>query len=209
MNEIKENEKNTKGNKRKIIIVILLFIVLAIGTTYAWLTLRIEGNETNTIVAGTLSLVIENEDEFINISGAEAIPLTKETALKKENNIYTFELTNNGNIDSEYKIYLDIEDENEEETIPNNMIRYILTKNNYSRDDILLSESKKETEDERNNGKIILDSSSFDSESKALKPEETNTYSLRVWIDEEATSEIAKHTFIAKIRVVGTQTDTD
>ena len=125
MNEIKENEKNTKGNKRKIIIVILLFIVLAIGTTYAWLTLRIEGNKTNTIVAGTLSLVIENEDEFINISGAEAIPLTKETALAKEDNIYTFELTNNGNIDSEYKIYLDIEDENEEETIPNNMIRDI------------------------------------------------------------------------------------
>lgn len=206
MNEIKENKK---GNSRKIIIIILLFIVLAIGTTYAWLTLRIEGNETNTIVAGTLSLVIENEDEFINISGAEAIPLTKETALTRENNIYTFELTNNGNTDSEYKIYLDIEDENEEETIPNHMIRYILTKNNHSREDILLSESNKETEDERNNGKIILDSSSFDSDAKVLKPDETNTYSLRVWIDEEATSEIAKHTFTAKIRVVGTQTDTD
>lgn len=197
-------EKQKKHGKKIIVVGLLLFIVI-LGSTYAWLTLSIRSDKKNTIVAGTLSLVLE-EDEGIQILKEEAIPLTKETALTKENNIYHFELKNDGNIDSEYKVYLEIENEGEDTVIPNQFIRYMLTKNDVVGDDLLLSEALKESTDGDNKNKIILDSSNFDSSAKVLKPESSNTYSLRLWIDEEATNEIANKTFSAKIKVVATQT---
>ena len=40
-----------------------------------------------------------------------------------------------------------------------------------------------------------------------LKPEESITYDLRLWLAEEATSEIAGEEFIAKITIEGGQTN--
>lgn len=198
-------EEKQKKSGKKVIIFGLLLLIVILGSTYAWLTLSIHSDKKNTIVAGTLSLILD-EDEGIEILKGEAIPLTKETALTKENNIYNFELKNDGNIDSEYKIYLDIENEGEDTVIPNQFIRYMITKNDVVGDDLLLSEAIKESVDGDYKNKIILDSSNFDSNAKVLKPESTNTYSLRLWIDEDATNEIANKTFNAKIKVVATQT---
>lgn len=197
-------EKLNHSNK-KLVVIIAILLVAIIGGTYAWLALTIFGKNTNTIVAGTLSLKLD-EHEYIDISGADAIPSSKETALSKDNNVYNFELENDGNVDSEYTIYLDIETE-DDNTIPTDAIRYILTKNDISNEDKLLSEAPTEILGGDNQGKLILDSSNLDSNSQVLKPKDKNKYSLRLWIDSNATESISGKTFSAKIKIVATQTD--
>lgn len=197
----KHEKKRTSVN---LIMICLILLVMIIGVTYAWLIKTIYGNNVNSMTVGILSLNLE-EHEYINITGEDAVPLSKTTALSKTNNIYNFDITNNGNTDSEYTIYLEVENENGINTIPNNLIRYILTKNNVDNDDLLLSNAPKESLTGEDNGKIILDSSNLNNNSKVLKPNETNNYSLRLWIDETATSAITNCIFKSKIKVVATQ----
>ncbi len=203
--EKKTKKDNNKYNK--IILAIFVLLLLLIGGTYAWITVTLHSEKTNTIVTGTLSLTLD-EHEYIDLSNQKvAIPLSKTDALKQDNNIYRFDLTNDGDIDSEYTIYLDIQNDTGLPTIPNDCIRYILTKDDIDRSDELLSSAKIEQTQGSNYGKIILDSSNYDLSSTVLTPGQTNKYSLRLWIDEKATSEIANHEFKAKLKVVATQTD--
>ena len=198
--------KKSNHNNKKLIIIIVILLITIIGGTYAWLSFTIFGKSTNTVVAGNLSLKLD-EHEYINISGAEAIPSSKETALSKDNNVYNFEIENDGNVDSEYTIYLEILNQNQNDIIPNDAIRYILTKNDISSEDKLLSEAPTEILEGDNQGKIILDSSNLDSNSQMLQPGDKNKYSLRLWIASDATSSISGKIFSAKIKIVATQTD--
>lgn len=203
-------KKKVQLNNKILIVACVLLVIAIIGTAYALYMQVLYGEETNTIVAGTLSINL-HEHEYIDISGKDAIPLTKETALSQTNNLYNFDLENDGNINSKYTIYLEIEEEEGTESIPTNCIRYILTKNNVARTDQLLSEAPTEQNTGDNQGKIILDSSNYDSDSKVLVPgeENANKYSLRLWIDENATTAIANHVFKAKLKIVATQTDVE
>lgn len=200
------NNKSVSNNTKRLIISSAILLVVVLGITYAWLSITIFAENTNTVVAGTLSLKLD-EHEYIDIAGEDAIPISKEIALEKKNNVYSFEIENNGNVDSEYTIYLDVLNETDDEIIPNNLIRYMFTKNEISSQDKLLSEAPMESLEGENKGKIVLDSSNFDSSSQALKPGNKNTYSLRLWIDSNATTDIAGKVFSAKIKIVATQTD--
>ena len=174
-------KKKVQLNNKILIVACVLLVIAIIGTAYALYMQVLYGEETNTIVAGTLSINL-HEHEYIDISGKDAIPLTKETALSQTNNVYNFDLENDGNINSKYTIYLEIEEE-----------------------------EPTEQNTGENQGKIILDSSNYDSNSKVLVPgeENANKYSLRLWIDEKATTAIANHVFKAKLKIVATQTDVE
>ena len=83
--EKKTKKDNNKYNK--IILAIFVLLLLLIGGTYAWITVTLHSEKTNTIVTGTLSLTLD-EHEYIDLSNQKvAIPLSKTDALKQDNNI--------------------------------------------------------------------------------------------------------------------------
>ncbi len=97
-------------------------------------------------------------------------------------------MTNNGDVNSDYTIYLDdVALEEGDEKLSDSAIKYNITKNNVNKITALLSTSDR-----------VLDSG-------LIRPGESYTYDLRLWVDENATIEEANKVFKGKIRVVADQ----
>ena len=56
-----EEQKEKKKFQKWPIVVLVLFIVLLIGSAFAWFTLNLTGTKTNIIKAGSLSMVLDDE----------------------------------------------------------------------------------------------------------------------------------------------------
>mgnify|MGYP001624878015 FL=1 len=122
--------------KKKIIIlsiVIIGLLLIVTGVTYSILSFRVEGNEVNIVKAGILKIDID-ENEPITL--LEAYPIS--TDLGMEGAPYTFTVSNTGDIDAIYRIYLDdVELDAGIERLSDSSIRYSLTKDgNYLTDTV-------------------------------------------------------------------------
>ena len=177
-----------KNNKKVIIISVAIILILLIGIAYAYLRTTLQGQEEYVIRAGTLDLVLGEDNELtlergIPIEDSEGISL----------NGFSFSLTNNGNIETDYTIYLDdIPLDEGESRIPDSSIRYSLTRN-----DEVIGPKNLTTIGSDPNRRVDFGTIGID---------ETINYTLRIWIDYDATSEEAGgKTFKAKLRVVATQ----
>ena len=185
-----------KNNKKLLIIVLVLTLVLAIGTTYAWLRLTKNSNTVNKITAGNLELVLDD-------TTSEGIKLVNEVPRSyrqgMETKEYTFTLTNK-NSTSNYSLSLkDLEkytDEDGKETviaaenrINDAKIRYILLK-----DGEVASADKSKILTDR-----VIDSGT-------IKKGQTISYTLRVWIDSRAETDIMGKIFNAQLSLVAEQT---
>ena len=91
-----------KRNKKILIVAIAIILILLIGITYASLRTTLEGQEEYVIRAGSLDLVLDEGNELIL---EKVIPI--EDSEGQSLNGFSFSLTNNGNIETDYKIYLD------------------------------------------------------------------------------------------------------
>ncbi len=178
------------SDKKKIIILgsVLLVILVALGITYAYLRTTLEGQKDYVIRAGTLDLILTEDNELtlekqIPIEDSEGIAL----------NGFNFSLTNEGNIDTDYTIYLDDIPLDEGETrIPDSAIRYSLTRN-----EEVIGPKDLTTMGSDPNRRVDFGTIAVD---------ETINYTLRIWIDYDATKEEASgKTFKGKLRVVATQ----
>ncbi len=96
---MKKNSKGTYG-----LMVITALLIVLIGVSYAWLMITLKADKFNVIKAGSLSLRLKEENE-IGIRQDLAVPVVDEVGLKSE--AFTFTLENNGNITSNYTIFLD------------------------------------------------------------------------------------------------------
>ena len=177
-----------KNNKKVIIISVAIILILLIGVAYAYLRTTLQGQEEYVIRTGTLDLVLTEDNELtlergIPIEDSEGISL----------NGFSFSLTNNGNIETDYTIYLDdIPLDEGESRIPDSSIRYSLTRN-----DEVIGPKNLTTMGSDPNRRVDFGTIGID---------ETINYTLRIWIDYDATSEEAGgKTFKAKLRVVATQ----
>ena len=181
-------KETLKENKKFIIIALVIIVLLLIGVTYAYLRTALEGEEEYVIRAGTLDLTMDEGNELTLES---VIPLEDEEGMKL--NGFTFSLTNNGNIESDYSIYLDdIALEEGEKRIPDSSIRYSLTKN----EEVFMTRNMT-TMGSNPNRRVDFGTIGVD---------ETVNYTLRIWIDYNATSEEAGgKSFKGKLRVVATQ----
>ena len=120
-----KSNKSFVEKRSKQLVIIAIALIAVIGISYAWLTLVLSGTKSNKIVAGNLVLNLEDEGDGINIEGAS--PVSDEVGKTYET--YDFTLTNTGNIDAEYTIYLDNAAITEgSEFMVNNAIRYSLVK---------------------------------------------------------------------------------
>ena len=177
-----------KNNKKFIIIGVFIIILLIIGIAFAYLRTTLYGEKEYVIRAGSLGLILEEDNELtlekqIPIEDSEGMTLTG----------FDFRLINQAEIETDYTIYLDdIPLEEGETRMPDSAIRYSLTKN----------EKAGSADDLSNMGvnpNRVVDSGS-------IAVDETINYTLRIWIDYDATTEEASgKTFKGKLRVEASQ----
>ncbi len=177
-----------KNNKKLIIISSIIIILLLIGISFAYLVTTIHGTKEYVIRAGSLGLRLEEGNE---LTLEKQIPL--EDSEGQSLTGFNFSLVNEGNIDTDYTIYLDDIALSEGETrMPDSAIRYSLTRNDVVGDADNLSNMGVNPNRVVDTGSIAVD--------------ETINYTLRIWIDYDATTEDAGgKTFKGKLRVVASQ----
>ncbi len=177
-----------KNNKKIIIIGVAIIILLLIGIAFAYLVTTLHGQEEYVLRAGTLNLELDDKNE---LTLSSQIPLEDKEGMTLEG--FNFSLINHGNIETDYTIYLDDIALDEGETrMPDSSIRYSLTKNEVAGSPDNLSNMGANPNRVVDKGSIAVD--------------ETINYTLRIWIDYDATSEEAGgKTFKGKLRVVATQ----
>ncbi len=162
---------------------------MLIGVTFAWLSVTLRGTKENVIKVGSLTLTLDDTmGNGINLE--EAFPLTDIEG--ERTTPYTFTLENTSNIESEYSIYLDnLPLQSGEEKLEDNNIKYCLTREGEEFGYNLLSTTG-------TNPDRILASGMIPAHTKY-------TYTLRLWIDEDATEDIAGQVFRGQIRVEANQ----
>ncbi len=89
------------GKKVITMALVVVFLLILSGTSYAILTMRGKGG-INTLTSGTLFLTLSNESNAITLSGAQPLP----DDIGMEGDTYSFSLTNNGSIRTYYEIRL-------------------------------------------------------------------------------------------------------
>ncbi len=189
-------EKKTNSRKVKItVIAICAVLLLVMGATYAWLRLTLNGSKVNVLRAGGLELALNETSEGITLE--DVVPVTDAKGLQGKE--YTFTLENRGS-DSSYTIYLDDvldidqngeNDFEESERMKDSDIKYSLIKNGTTTTKVL-------TETGTNPNRVL--------DSGIIKKGTTNTYSLRLWIKEEAENDsIMNKIFAAKLRIEAEQ----
>ena len=185
---------------RKEILVGALVLFLLIGGSYAWFKIQVDGGKQNILRAGTLSLYLdETQTEGINIEGA--VPTSDKKGLTQTG--YNFKLVNNGKTTVNYTIYLDDASiDSADVRFDDSALKYSLKKNEGTTTTALLS-TLKDSSDKR-----VL-------ESGTIEPGVTNTYSLNLWIKDDATNDDVQETkednsvvgkvFAGKLRIEASQ----
>lgn len=186
------------NTKKKIIVIALLVIIIFIGLSYAWLGNTSVGSNNSTLRAGQLILKLD-ESASNGILINPAYPLTNSEGLNTTPK-YKFTLKNEGNISSEYIIYLD-DITTADKKMNHNIIKYNLKKIEYNADDSvklnnpdrldLLSNSKVDS-------LIVLDSGVIDSG-------EYIDYTFQLWMDYDAGNEYQGTSFKGQLRIEGSQ----
>lgn len=168
---------------------IILGTILLLGVSYAWLTLILSGTKTNVLKAGTLSLVLD-DTMGDGILLEKQMPITDEEGTSL--NPYTFILTNDGTIDSEYTIYLDdIALEDNEVRMSDSVVKYQLIRDENVKTTNLLNTTGE-------NPNRVLDTG-------IIPPGTSYTYKLKLWIDKDAENEVMGNVFKGQIRILATQ----
>ena len=191
-----------KKDKRKKILKVTGLIglfLLVFGLSYALFTVTLNGTKKVKVKTGKLELQLLDENDLditkqenagYSISLDNQVPISDEDGLSQEG--FTFKLKNNGTIDAKYEIYLDdVALEQGEERLLDTYVKYSLTKNNTEGTPALLSTTLVGSERELDKG--------------IIKTSEINTYTLKVWIDEEANTEAMDKVFNTTLRVEGSQ----
>lgn len=177
-----------KNNKKVIIIAVAIIVLLSLGITYAYLTTTLHGKEEYMVRAGSLGLRLEESNE---LTLEKQIPLEDSEGMKLDG--FNFSLINEGNIDTDFTIYLDdIELDEGETRMPDSAIRYSLTKDN------VVGNASDLTSMGVNPNRVV--------DTGTVAVDETINYTLRIWIDYDATTEEASgKTFKGKLRVETSQ----
>ena len=174
-----------KNNKQIITIGIAMLVLLIVGISFAYLVTTIRGEKEYIVRAGSLALRLEEANE---LTLEVPIPIEDEKGLALEG--FNFSLINEGKIDLDYTIYLDdIPLEEGEERMADTAIRYSLTKGTSVGNATNL-------ENTGTNPNRIMDTGN-------IAGSQTIDYTLKIWLDYDATVEEASgKVFKAKLRVV-------
>jgi len=179
-----------KNKKTKIAIIgIIALILVTIGLTYAyWLVTKTQNNE-NVISSGCLNVSISSEANDIALSNQ--FPISDEDGMKLVP--YTFTVTNNCNTSVDYQIALEAIGE-ESASISSKALKVALNDNA----GLLSSYAEVDTTVE---GAYEARRLGFSRLSAKGSEGDSDSYELRIWIDEEASISEMNKTFKSKISV--------
>ena len=177
-------KKYSLDNKKFLIFVSLMFLAVFIvvsGASYAFFTTSVKGKEF-AIYTGNLKVDYSKKTDTISIDNL--YPMTDTEGLKQMSHEFT--VTNKGNIDARYQIRLELDDTKSDMVD----IRYIkmsyqVNGGDYS-EPVLLSD---------------LNSSLVFTKNIIVKPNESNTYGIKLWIDLSASNDIQGKEFKARVVV--------
>ena len=177
-------KKYSLDNKKFLIFVSLMFLVMFIvvsGASYAFFTTSVKGKEF-AIYTGNLKVDYSKKTDTISIDNL--YPMKDTEGLKQMSHEFT--VTNKGNIDARYQVRLELDDTKSDMVD----IRYIkmsyqVNGGDYS-EPVLLSD---------------LNSSLVFTKNIIVKPNESNTYGIKLWIDLSASNDIQGKEFKARVVV--------
>ena len=163
-----------------VIVTIVISVIALIGASYALLTMTIQGDKKITLTAGILKVDFE-DGNYINLDNAA--PMTDAQGQKLTP--YTFTITNTGNINAYYHVSLEEEATN---TLTNSYLKMRLT-NDAGYDSGVVQVSSYGT-------------GTFDIKSEeTLEPSDTVTYTLWMWLDNDADNSAQGKEYKSKIVV--------
>lgn len=188
---IKKNNKKTskvskinKKDKQKQIIMSLLptflFLLILIGGTYSLFSNGITGTKLYEITIGRFNFEIGDEANPIKLTGT--YPMVDAAGLRTEP--YTFKLTNSSGAKVNYTMELISDTEN---TLPDNLIKIHIE------------------QDDKVVGPMDLETLTRTIYTGTMTGGESHNFSIRLWLDENATTDISGKTFQGKIKVMATQ----
>ncbi len=160
-------------DKRKIgiIVTVVVMLLTVFGVTYAFVNFTLNGNENSVLVTGDIYM---NYTETNQINLTNAVPMSKEDALKLNDNIFKFTIT--GKNQSRKDIYYGIsivygEEQAGKTRLKDEDIDVYLT----SGEDVLVN---------ANRYKSLNDTRIWAEKIDANTENYTKDYSLRLWVDE-------------------------
>lgn len=195
---------NNKDKKVLKAVGLLGLLFLVIGISYAIFTVTLNGTKKVKITTGTLALrLLDEDDNYVDdlstsadhgfdINLSNTVPEKETDALKREDNVYTFKIKNEGTINAKYTITLEDLDLEEGETRLEDKYMQIEIK----RDD---EEIYQETYDLTTR---IIDIG-------LIKPNEVYTYTMRLWVKESADNNAMDKVFYAHLKLDGVQAKED
>ena len=162
------------------VIVITISIIALIGTSYALLTMNIEGEKEISLTAGILKV---DFSEGNNINLENTVPMSDNQGLKTTP--YTFTITNTGNIDAYYHISLE-EDSNN--ALSNSYLKMrLINDKGYDSGVVKVNSYGIGTFDVMNE--------------QVLEQSDNTTYTLWMWLDENADNSAQGKIYQSKIVV--------
>ena len=178
-------KKNNKKDKKNIIVIGIIILILVIGLAYAWFKFSDLSDKTNSITTGNIEIKLDEYDgKTIELNNT--VPMTDQAGIKTK--AYEFTIINKSSMKFRYQIKLVLDDDEiqkddcSDKLLDDDVIRYQLIRDNsYITIDTLSSRKD-----------WILDTQS-------LSANKTTDYSLRLWIDKDATNEYMNKHFHAKV----------
>ena len=179
----------TKMAKRELLITLISILgvtMLSIGSAFAIFTVSNESADYNVLKAGTLD--IDFGEDTSTISLTNSYPLSDTDGLASDP--YTFTITNTGTLDAYYTVSLLDDDEMiaadncSENQLNKDYIKYTLNDNTI-----------------HNYSEIVAAGGQIDS--GMLAPSESKTYTLRLWLREDAGNDVLGKHYHGKIVVNG------
>ena len=179
----------TKMGKRQLMLTLLSIFgvtLLSIGSTFAMFTVSSKSAEYNVVKSGTLNIDFSTSSSTIGLNGA--LPTSDSDGLAQTGN--TFTITNTGSLTAEYTVSL--QDDKD-----------MITQDNCS--DKQLDKGFIKYNIDGTNIKLLSDSIDSTIISGSLKAGESKTFTLKLWIKEDATNEALGKHYHGKIVVDGAQ----
>lgn len=186
------------------VIAVMLVITMFLGSSYALWKVTKYQETTNIIETGCFELSFTEQSSSISLKNT--YPITDEKGLKTTP--YMFTLKNTCTIAADYKVYLNTL-ETTGTKITDSLIKYSLQKTGDSVAVASLLGAATVNSDVTNftYDKNLL--TSYELATGTLQPEDSVQYSLRLWIDESATTAINGQTFEAGIATVAYVSETE
>ncbi len=183
--KVKINNNNKKYNKKeytKIAFLGIFLLTIICGTSYAFLSQVITSKKNVEVTAGTFVI---NFKEKNTIDLKNAVPMTDQEGMNTES--YVFSVNNTGSLDAKYDISLE---ENSNNTLDRKYVKY----------------SIKEGDGEWSSPALLSTGLNLKT-GRSLGSGATDSYEIKIWLDENATNEVQGKTYGAKVVINAVQTN--